>query len=147
MLYAIHSRWLGPNHVNATASEAMVMSTNDGEKKAWNWERYVAQHLKYLIILRNFMEYGYQGLDPGLKVRYLLNGIRCEKLSTAVVTFLTQYMDKRAPTLSVNIASVGQTRPAKRQKNRATYGLSKIEFKKYSREEYSLMSTAQCQQL
>ena len=76
-----------------------------------------------------------------------VNPDKYEKDFDAVVTFLTQYMDKRAPTLSVNIASVGQTRPAKGQKNRATYGLSKIEFKKYSREEYSLMSTAQCQQL
>ena len=33
--YAIHSRWLGPNHVNATASEAemaLQMSTYDGER-------------------------------------------------------------------------------------------------------------------
>ena len=76
------------------------------------------------------MEYGCQGLDPGLKVPYLLNGIRCDKLSTAVATirvhpdkykkdfnavvnFLSQYIDKRAPTLSVNVASVGQSRHAK----------------------------------
>ena len=32
------------------------------------------------------MEYGYEGLDPGLKVWYLLNGIRCDKLSTATAT-------------------------------------------------------------
>ena len=30
------------------------------------------------------MEYGCQGLDPESKVRYLLNGIRCDKLSTVV---------------------------------------------------------------
>ena len=41
--YAIHSRWLGLNHVNATASEAkMALQTYDGQKKAWNWEKYVA---------------------------------------------------------------------------------------------------------
>ena len=42
--YAIHSRWLGPNHVNTIASEtemALQMSTYD-RKKAWNWEKYVA---------------------------------------------------------------------------------------------------------
>ena len=61
--------------------------------------------------------------DPGSKVRYQLNGIRCDKLSTAVatvmappdkykkdfdavVTFHTQYIDKRAPTPSVKVASV-----------------------------------------
>ena len=43
--YAIHSRWLGPNHVKATTTEAEMafqMSPYDGEKKAWNWEKYVA---------------------------------------------------------------------------------------------------------
>ena len=37
--YAIHSRSLGPNHDNVTASEAemaLQMSTYDGKKKAWN---------------------------------------------------------------------------------------------------------------
>ena len=34
----------------------------------------------------SLMEYGYEGLDPGLKVWYLLNGIRCDKLSTATAT-------------------------------------------------------------
>ena len=69
--YAIHSRWLGLNHVNATASEAemaLQMSMYDGEKRAWNWEKYVAHHVKYHIILMNLMEYGYQGLNQGSKV-------------------------------------------------------------------------------
>ena len=65
-------------------------------------------------------------LHPGLKVRYLMNGIRCGKLSTvvaavrvhpdkyekdfdAVVTFLTQYIDKRSPAPSVKVASVHRT--------------------------------------
>ena len=112
------------------------------------------------------MKYGYQGLDLGLKVRFLLNDIRCDKLSTAVtavrahadkyekdfnagVAFLTQYINKKAPTLSVNIASVAQTRPAKWQKTTTTHGTSKgkIELKKYSREEEDSMSMAQHKQL
>ena len=112
------------------------------------------------------MEYGYQGLDSGSKVRYLLNSIWCDKLSTAVtavrahpdkyqkdfnavVAFLTQYIDKRAPTLSVKVASVTQTRTAKGQKTSATHGIFKgtIKLKKYSREEYDSMSMAQHQQL
>ena len=126
----------------------------------------IAQHVKYHIILENLMEYGYKGLDPGLKVLYLLNGIRCEKLSTAgiavkanpdkyekgfdaVVAFLTQSIDKRALTPSVKVASVAQTQPAKQQKTSTTCGTfkGKTELKKYSREEYGSMSKAQCQQL
>ena len=37
--YAIYSRWLGLNHVNAMASEAeMALQTSayDSEKRAWN---------------------------------------------------------------------------------------------------------------
>ena len=76
------------------------------------------------IILGNLIKYVYQGLNPGSKVEYLLNGIRCDTFSTAVdavrvhpdkyekdfnvvVTFLTQYIDKREPTLSVKVASFG----------------------------------------
>ena len=100
------------------------------------------------------MDYEYQGLDPGSKVQYLLNGIRCNKLSTAVATvrahpdkyekdfdaiatFFTQYIDKRAPTLSVEVASISQTRPAKQQKTDAAHGTfkEKIELKNYSRKE------------
>ena len=104
-------------------AQTMLMQQHqklDEEKKAWNWKKYVAQHVKYHNILGNLMEYGYQELDPGSKVRYLLNGVRCDKLSTVVVAvrvhsdkyekdfdavsaFLTQYIDKRAPTPSVNV--------------------------------------------
>ena len=88
------------------------------------------------------MEYENQGLDQLYKVQYLLNGIRCDKLSTAVatvrehpdkhkkdfnmvVTFLTQYIDKRVPTLSVKVAYVAQTRPAKQQKTSSSCGTFK----------------------
>ena len=148
---------LGPNHVNAAseAEMALQMSMYDGKKKALNWEKYVAWHVKYHIILGNLMEYGYQGLDPGSKVWYLLNGIKCNKLSTsvatvrahpdkyekdfnAVVTFLIHYINKRTPTLSVKVASVSQNRPAKQQKMGTTHGTFKgnIHLKEYSREEY-----------
>ena len=77
--YAIHFRWLGPNHAN-TASEATIVlqMLKYGEEKAFNWEKYVVQHVKYHIILENLMELGYQGFDTGSKVQYLLNGIRCD---------------------------------------------------------------------
>ena len=97
------------------------------------------------------MRDGYQGLDPGSKVEYLLNGIRYDKLSTAVtavrahpdkykknfdavVAILIQYFYKKAPTSNVKVASVTQTRPAKQQKTNATLGTFKgmIELKKYS---------------
>ena len=69
--HVIHSMWLGQNHVNMMASEAdmaLQISTYDNKKRACNWEKYVAHHVKYHIILGNIVKYGYQDLDPGLKV-------------------------------------------------------------------------------
>ena len=95
-----------------------------------------------------------------------MNGIWCDKLSTAVttvkahqdryekdfdavVTFLPQCIDKRAPTPSMKVAFVTQTRPAKRQKTSASHGTfrGKAELKKDSQDEYELMLAAQYQQL
>ena len=120
-----------PKHVNATASEAemaLQMSTYEGEKKAWSCEKYISIHVKYNIILRNLMEHGYQGLNPGSKGLMPVHSStavrahpdKYEKDFDDVVTSLTQYINKRAPTLSVRVASVTQTRPAKQQKTSAS---------------------------
>ena len=88
------------------------------------------------------MEYGHQGLDSGSKVKYLLNGIKCDKLSTAVaavrshpdkyekkfdavVTFLTQYINKRAPTPGMKVALVAQTKPAQSRRPALVMALSR----------------------
>ena len=62
----------------------------------------------------------------------------------AVVAFLTQYINKKVPTLSVKVASMAQTRPAKQQKTSKTCDTfkGKIELRNYSREEYDSMSMA-----
>ena len=112
------------------------------------------------------MEYRYQGLDQGSKVRYLLNGIRCDTLSTAVaavrvhsdkyenyfdpvVTFLTHYINKRSTTPSLKVSSVMQTRPTNWQMINAGHCTfkGKIELKKNSQEEYDSLIMAQHQQL
>ena len=118
----------------------------------------------YHIILGNLTKYRYQGLDPESKVQYLLSGIVCDKLSREVATvrthpdkyamdfdadftFLTQHIDKSAPTPNVNIASVDQARPAKRHRTSTIHGTfkGKNELKKYSKKEYDSMSMTQCQ--
>ena len=109
--------------------------------------------MKYNIILRNLLEDGCQGLNAGSKVRFLLNGIKCDKWSTAVtavrvhpdkyekkfdgvVKYLSQCINKRELTPSVKVASVGQSRHAKLQNNSTNCGTfkGKVELKKYSRE-------------
>ena len=72
-----------------------------------------------------------------------------EKDFDAVVASLTHYIDKKAPTPSVKVASVTHTKPAKRQKTSTSCSTfrGEIELKKYSREEYDSISAAKCQQL
>ena len=84
--------------------------------------------------------YGIWVTKPQPRVK--LNGIRCVKFSTAVTTLrahpdryekdfdaviaiLAQYINKRAPTLSVKIVSLGQNRPAKWQRTSTTSGAFK----------------------
>ena len=59
----------------------------------------------------------------------------------AVVTFLSKYINKKVPTLSVKVASVSQTTSAKRQKTSTSHGTfkGKIKLKKYSNKEYDSM--------
>ena len=69
----------------------------------------------------------------------MLNGISCDRLSTAVpavrahpdrykkdfdavIAFITQYISRKAPTTSVKGASFTQIRPAKRQKTSTRSG-------------------------
>ena len=70
----------------------------------------------------------------------MLHPDKYKKDFNAVVTFLTQYIDKRVPILSVKVTSVGQTRLAKLQKTSTIHGTfkGKIELKNYSREEYDV---------
>ena len=69
-----------------------------------------------------------------------------EKDFDAFVAFLTQYIYKKAPTLSVKVASVPQTRSAKWKKTSASCGTFKgnIEFKKFSKHQqlYELQKKA-----
>ena len=57
---------------------------------------------------------------------------RYEKNFKAVVAFLFQYIDRKAPTPRVKVVSVNQTRPAKRQMTSASCGIfnGKIELRK-----------------
>ena len=50
----------GGQNVKASEAEAALQTFKyDGEKKAWNWKKYVSHHAKYHIIPKNLMEYRY----------------------------------------------------------------------------------------
>ena len=68
-----------------------------------------------------------------------------EKDFDVLVAFFTQYIDNRALTLSVKVASDSQKRPAKWQKTSTTQCIfkEKDQLKKFSREECNSMSMTQ----
>ena len=81
------------------------------------------------------------------KIRAYSN--KYQKDFDAIVAFLTQYIDKRAPTHSVKVASAGQNRTVKWQKSSTIHGIFKVKIvlKKYCRDKYDSMAKSQCQQL
>ena len=62
----------------------VMTSTFDGDKIGWNWEKYFSYHIKCNKNLENLKDYGHNGLDTMAKVHYLLNGIRCNKLTNLI---------------------------------------------------------------
>jgi hypothetical protein len=73
----LYAHYLGPNKVGNMAGEAENVLTSaryNGEKRQWNFKKYA------LLVLEALMAHGYVGIDPGLKVCFLLAGIRCSTL-------------------------------------------------------------------
>ena len=72
-----------------------------------------------------------------------------EKDFETVVTIFTEYINKRAQTQSMKVASASEIRPAKQQKTRQIMAPSKgnFELKKHSREKFDSMSMVECKQL
>jgi hypothetical protein len=80
---ALFDHYLGPNNVDNSATEAerKLTSTNyNGEKRRWNFERYVRVHVDQHQVLNNLKAYGYAGIDDRSKVRHLLDGIKDKSL-------------------------------------------------------------------
>ena len=60
-----------------------------------------------------------------------------KKVGEVLPGILSEYIDNRWPTLSIKIAPIAQTRPAKQQKTGIVHGrfIGKVELTNYSREE------------
>ena len=77
--WRLHDHYLGPNNVDnmATLAETKLQVTSyQGEKKNWNFEKYCRCHVNQHAILERLVEHGYSGIDERSKVRHLLEGIK-----------------------------------------------------------------------
>ena len=81
---ALHTHYLGANHVNNMASVAeakLAQAKYYGEKRRYNFESYISTLNEQFQVLNNLKRYGYAGIDEASKVRRLNSGIKTEKLN------------------------------------------------------------------
>ena len=71
MFFDIHKQFCGPDHVDRQATDAerkLQNSQYDGEKKGWDWDKYVAIHKEEHTMIKSLVHNGYNGMDKGTKV-------------------------------------------------------------------------------
>ena len=156
----LFNHYLGPNNVDNLASATekhLEMTTYQGEKKRWNFERYVRVHVEQHSVLEGLVEHGYAGIDARSKVRHLLNGIKMEQLDavkmqvmssatlrndfTACVTLFQDFIRQvksRSDQPTLNISMVHTAK-----KRKAMDGNEDVEDRYYTKEEYAELSQGQ----
>lgn len=75
----LYGHYLGVNNVDNMATQAeakLTATTYNGEKRRWNFEKYVKLQVDQFTILEDLVQYGYAGIDERSKVRFLMNGIK-----------------------------------------------------------------------
>jgi hypothetical protein len=89
--WSLHDHYLGASNVDnmsARAERKLMDTTYTGEKRRWNFEKYIRLHVDQHAILEDLVQYGYSGIDEGSKVRYLVRGVRTQSLDTVKANIL-----------------------------------------------------------
>lgn len=108
----LHSQLLGRQSINnyaATAENTLQNLTLDGTKsKRWNFDTYVAAHMREHATIEKLKEHGYKGIDEASKVRHFVQGISdpaLEVCRAAVATFENYDFDKVVTAYRTHIQS------------------------------------------
>ena len=78
VFFDIHQQFFGPDHVAWQAAKAeriLQISYYDGEKREWDWDKYVALLKEQHKIMKS-ADHGYNDIDEGTKVCYFYKGIK-----------------------------------------------------------------------
>jgi hypothetical protein len=89
--WSLHDHYLGASNVDnmsARAERKLMDNTYNGEKRRWNFEKYIRLHVEQHAVLEDLVEYGYSGIDEGSKVRYLVRGVQTQALDTVKANIL-----------------------------------------------------------
>lgn len=161
---SVYNHYLGPNNIDHMASKAerkLRDSTYHGEKRNWNFEKYVTTHKEQHHVLLSLESHGYKGVDERSKVRYLNDGIKTSRLDTVKATILSSseyrsnfdkcvnlykdFIEQANGQLESNVSAVktGTTnsRPT------GTVGTSEITDRYYTVKEYRTLSPEQKKKL
>ena len=87
VLFHIHKHFFNPDHVVRQAADAerkLQTSHYDGERKWWDWDKYVTLHKEQHVIMESLTDYCYSRIDNGTKVCHFLQGIMSTKLEATV---------------------------------------------------------------
>ena len=79
----LKNHYLGENSVYNMSSraEAKLKDTSySGEKRRWNFEKYIKMHVDQHAILTGLVKHGYFGINDRSKVRHLMAGIKTKVL-------------------------------------------------------------------
>lgn len=82
-MLAFHDHFLGPNnisHIQKQAESKLLTLTYQGERKNWNFERFVTSHKEQHTILESLTDHGYPGMNARTKVDRLIDGITTDSL-------------------------------------------------------------------
>ena len=156
---AMYDHYLGPNNANAQANEAEKELHNaayTGEKRRWNFERYISHHLSQHNILARLKD---EGLHPGLnersKVRLLIDGIKTDALDsvTSAIMISPDLMNDFARTSRLYLDFIAarrtKTSQGKREFNISGVGAGKVTVRDryYKPSEYSKLTPEQKSEL
>ncbi len=157
----LKGHYLGVNMVDIMSSLAekkLRTTIYTGERRRWNFEKYVKIHVDQHVILEGLVEHGYAGIDPRSKVRYLVDGIKTTKLDTIKSQILAtpalrsdfdasvnlfQDFIKQVPSnkKEISIAAVGTDRGGEHGSGQVKPDMS-VEDRYYKRSEYAKLSMA-----
>ena len=160
---ALKNHYLGLNNTNHQANEAQAKlkdSSYHGEKRRWNFEKYVRTNQDQHTILQSLVQHGYAGIDERSKVRHLLDGIKTNGLDTAkgqiwaspalqnsfddCVTLFQDFINnKRTDTTRTStIASIGTKRKRDDGEGTDIEPNMSVDDRYYTDKEYAMLSKA-----
>ena len=79
VFFDVHRQYLRPDHVASHATEAerkLWNSHNNGEKKKWDWYKYVMLHKEQHTMIDSLAYHGYSGINNVKRVHFFSQELR-----------------------------------------------------------------------